>query len=648
MTITVEILKKTIEALGSKRAAPDPTNPVAPVTPVDTLFGQPLRPMDETTLTIIGSKQPLTVSEEVAKLESALSYLSPDVGRGNGSIFDSAGYPVPDYWLGVVWAIASLGWNVGKNIARKWSMQSARYDEDGFENAWNGYDASKSNAVGIGSLYKLAKLKGAIFPCAYAQHSDTKRSGLPARDRTVQSIETVPHSNSSAIDIDEPKQLPILTASGDEIVELFNQNHFVTNEGAHTFVFREAIDPELGHGILEKLTFPAFKSLHNQVVSIGGKPRRMADFWLNSPVRRTYVNGMAFIPSGNCPDHTYNLWRGFGIAPIPSDVDPILDYLLKVVAQNDATNYQYLINWLAVGVQYPARQGEVAVVLRGSKGIGKSTLGRLMLKIYGQHGMQITNSRHLVGNFNGHLQKTAFLFADEAFFAGDRIGENVLKGLVTERNITVEKKGVDAVTARNRLKILMCSNSDWVVPATADERRFFILDVSDERRGEVAYWQQLNHIIDNGGAAGFLHYLQQIDLSKFDVRKVPNTVGLDSQKLQSLGAIESAIYDALYQGSLGHREWQSDSTLEITSHELMELVNAYCRDRYRFRFDTPNQAVIGRKIKQLVGAERRQTRTWSGRAWGYKLPTLVEARKTFCQYMGLLDEPWGDEPISGC
>ena len=154
MTITIELLKKTIETLASEKSS------MAPVAPVDTLFGQPLRPMDEVTRTIIGGGATIETPEEIAKLQAALSHVSSDVGRGSGSIFDPAGTPVADYWLGVVWAGASLGWDSGKEIFRKWSKQSERYDDDGFERAWNGYDASRNNAIGIGSLYKLAKLKG--------------------------------------------------------------------------------------------------------------------------------------------------------------------------------------------------------------------------------------------------------------------------------------------------------------------------------------------------------------------------------------------------------------------------------------------------------------------------------------------------------
>lgn len=98
---------------------------------------------------------------EVNRLMSALEYLSPDVGRGNGSFFDANGYVVTDNWLAVVWAIAGLEWPSGKKIAHEWSTRCpSRFDEAGFEKAWSDYDPSHPNPVGIGSLYKLAKELG--------------------------------------------------------------------------------------------------------------------------------------------------------------------------------------------------------------------------------------------------------------------------------------------------------------------------------------------------------------------------------------------------------------------------------------------------------------------------------------------------------
>jgi len=105
------------------------------------------------------SPQPET-AEGIAKLKNALEYLDPSSTRGNGKIFEMDGKPAESYWLGVVWAIASLGWPSGEHIAREWSKQSDLYTDEGFEAAWEGYDPNHANPIGIGSLYKRAMENG--------------------------------------------------------------------------------------------------------------------------------------------------------------------------------------------------------------------------------------------------------------------------------------------------------------------------------------------------------------------------------------------------------------------------------------------------------------------------------------------------------
>lgn len=96
-------------------------------------------------------------NDEEKRLLEALDVLSADVGYGGGRFFDANGKPESDYWLAAIWAIASLNWPTGKEIAREWSKKSKRYTEDGFEQAWNSYNPNHPHKVGIGSLYKRAK-----------------------------------------------------------------------------------------------------------------------------------------------------------------------------------------------------------------------------------------------------------------------------------------------------------------------------------------------------------------------------------------------------------------------------------------------------------------------------------------------------------
>ena len=129
--------------------------------------------------------------------------------------------------------------------------------------------------------------------------------------------------------------------------------------------------------------------------------------------------------------------------------------------------YEYVLNWSARTVQHPELAGEVAIVMRGGEGCGKGVYGRWFRKLFGQHGAQVSNAAHLVGKHNEHLRDCIFLFADEAFYAANPQHESVQKALITEDTIAIEPKGFAIVFVPNMLHILMASNSDWVIRASA-------------------------------------------------------------------------------------------------------------------------------------------------------------------------------------
>jgi hypothetical protein len=140
----LELIKQTIAALEARQIQATPSQS-------HTLLSQ-------LTQSMAGTQES---HAEISKLQSALVFLNPDTDRGHGSFFGANGQPEPDIWLAVVWAIASLGWQTGKDIAKNWSQQcSARYTYQGFEDAWNGYDPNHPRHMGIGSLYKYAMQLG--------------------------------------------------------------------------------------------------------------------------------------------------------------------------------------------------------------------------------------------------------------------------------------------------------------------------------------------------------------------------------------------------------------------------------------------------------------------------------------------------------
>src|SRR5262249_29527291 len=128
--------------------------------------------------------------------------------------------------------------------------------------------------------------------------------------------------------------------------------------------------------------------------------------------------------------------------------------------------------------------------------------------------------------------------------------------------------GVDSFQMPNRLKILIASNCDWVVPASADERRYFVLDVSDERKGDVSYFQALAAAINGDELAALLHELLAMDLSGFDHRNPPHTEGLNRQKLFGGDSLQKFWLDCLTTGCIVGAGLGSNWPDDIVCHDL--------------------------------------------------------------------------------
>jgi hypothetical protein len=347
----------------------------------------------------------------------------------------------------------------------------------------------------------------------------------------------------------------------DAILRL-NLRHAVVRESGRTVVITEEHDPVLNRGIVTRSTFGDFRNFYlRESIQVGttksGEPiyRPLGAAWLTHPDRRQY-EGLVMSPRLDVPGYL-NLWRGFAVEPAPGSWARLQEHLYENISGANATIYDYIVNWLAHGVQRADRP-EVAIAMRGPRGTGKGILARTYGELFGQHYLQIANAKHLTGNFNAHLQDAIVLFADEAFWAGDKAGESVLKMLVTEPVIPIERKGRDVVLVKNLLHIIMASNNDWIVPAGMDERRFLVVDVEPHRQQDHAYFAAIVAELENGGRAAMLHDLLNRDLAGVQLRDVPATEALRQQKVLSLSADERWLFDKLMAGCWlpEHDQWE--------------------------------------------------------------------------------------------
>lgn len=279
--------------------------------------------------------------------------------------------------------------------------------------------------------------------------------------------------------------------------------------------------------------------------------KQLGAHWLKWPQRRSF-EGLDLVPGAEAvlPGNVLNLWCGFAVAPAPGRWERMKWHIIHILAQGDAAAALYILRFAAWTVQHPGERAEVALVFKGGKGSGKSTFANALKRLFGAHGLQIFSRQHLVGAFNGHLRNCLLLFADEAFWAGDKQGKSALKGLLTEPILMIEQKGIDAAPWKNRLHVIMAANADWVVPASHDERRYAMFDVSAEKIGDLVYFKELHHEIEHGGLAAMLHDLQQVELGGWHPRQILHTAALRTQKLHSLNPWQAWWEQILQDGVL--------------------------------------------------------------------------------------------------
>ena len=378
-----------------------------------------------------------------------------------------------------------------------------------------------------------------------------------------------------------------------------------------------------------------FANRYTEIIGSDGKvkPVTWAKAWLSHRDRRQY-NGVEFFPNpdgaAGTPNYL-NFWRGFDVAPSAEGSYSLFrEHLLTNVCSGDERLYKYVFGWIAHIVQKPRERLGTAIVLRGKRGTGKSKVGEVIGSLFSPHYFQVDDARYVTGQFNMHMMHCLLLQADEAVWAGDKAAEGRLKGLITSEKQMIESKGVDPISSRNYLRVIMTSNEGWVVPAGMDERRFCVLDVGSLSAQNHEFFGEMDNQLNSGGRERLLYDLLKFDLDQVDLRHIPQTHALLEQKIRSLDPIDDFWYNRLWDGS----DWPS---------------RVICADLYADYIKASIQTGIGRKRSSAefgtrilkLAPEIRKSRpaieTEPGvtkRTWCYDMPSLDDCRAAFEELLG--------------
>lgn len=380
-------------------------------------------------------------------------------------------------------------------------------------------------------------------------------------------------------------------------------------------------------------------------VLVDDKPAPLSRLWMQSRKRRTY-QGVVFSPGREVEARFYNLWRGFTVKPEAKGsarAHKALDAFLLHINSNihGASNApRWLTGFFAQLIQQPWEKPRTCVVLRGGKGAGKDTLINIVGHLLGAAYMNTTRKRHLLGDFNSHLENKLLFCLNEAFWSHDKQVQGVLQDLITGTAHTIERKGQEPYEVANMLRLVVMGNEDTLVPASADERRYTVFDIRPTnvvaRTAEAReFFREMRLGMEAGGYSLLLNYLQQYDLKGVDLDEAVETEALHDHKIEGLDPLHQWWRESLEEGRLICSDfaegWQHQADKEL-------LRTAYRRYRKERQISgrEPQQTVIGKMLvsccKSLVTNQKRREGTKMVPV--YRLPELDAARAEWDKFIG--------------
>ena len=309
------------------------------------------------------------------------------------------------------------------------------------------------------------------------------------------------------------RHFAVITASKTSYIELIYRSHTELSE----VVTRTSQDFQ-----------NAFQNLVHE--STG---KNFLQMWLRDSMRSTYSSLVYEIDPSKVNEQQFNIFLGFRfehtftkqqILDTPDalmlrqDLKPILDHVRKVLCSDVEACATYFHKYLAHILQRRGVKTEVAVVLVSSPGVGK---GLFVDRFFGQKILgrdsyiQVSNINKVLGKFNSCGSREVLVNLDEVCNQGKAFSlSDMLKSLITEPFLVVEKKGVDASPVPHFGNYIITTNHSYPVKIEKGDRRFFAVKCAEPPN--AAYFDSLLSAIEEPKTAlRYVQYLMSLDLENF-------------------------------------------------------------------------------------------------------------------------------------
>jgi hypothetical protein len=355
------------------------------------------------------------------------------------------------------------------------------------------------------------------------------------------------------------------------------------------------------------------------IIRIGGKPKEAFKIFESSTLRKR-IGGRNLYPDLGpggvfritnigevIPDDDenqtalamFNTWRGWPIS-VPERVDAgtlqkceeYLDKLLGYLTRNNANQTLWLKQWIAWIIQHPGTKQQVAPVIVGGQGVGKSFLGNNFMQAL-FHGLWGSASPKLLdGAFSIEpFVDKMFVFMDEARFKGDS-GTEEIKKLIRNVDVSGSEKYQSARNYRIHARLMFASNrldmnigqqnvqDRALFYIKAYDKDFLSLSENDFRKWAAAlkpWFIELDRWINS--RAVMEHYMflfVNMPVSKIDVESIDYSSSNDSDIISSNMSWSRRVAKYIIEDGRIHEDL--DITFPWSPADLNRRVVEVCRE----------------------------------------------------------------------
>jgi hypothetical protein len=232
---------------------------------------------------------------------------------------------------------------------------------------------------------------------------------------------------------------------------------------------RFAFDKERFNAVVRPLTHAANTAV---LVEASYSPGRA--------VSLTYSPGK---PSGIVTDGegtALNRHQPTSIRPVDGDAGPWLDFLSYLFPENSSR--EVVAAWCATLIaRRNVRMHFGLLLISETQGVGKTTLGDVMAELVGKHNASFPGENDILSPFNEWQAERRLAVINEIYTGHSWKAYNMLKTVLTDRFLTINRKHQRQYKVDNWLHVIACSNSSRPLKLEDGDRRWHVPKVTEDK-----------------------------------------------------------------------------------------------------------------------------------------------------------------------